>query len=292
MALKKPEVGISHAKIGIFLLHFHQIPLNLHAKIQKIIRKNSILEKKELSLHLNNKNIGDLEMKKMKFTVTALSMLLVLGSCSTKTGTGAAVGSGAGAALGAIVGGLLNNSHRGTGAAVGAAIGAAVGGTAGTLIGKHMDKVAAQAKAVENAQVEQVTDANGLAAVKVTFDSGILFKTNKYDLNANAKNDLAKFATVLKNNTDCEVAIQGYTDNTGNDGINLPLSENRAKSVYNYLSTCGVSASQVKSVQGLGSSNPVADNTTAAGRQANRRVEVYMYASQAMVNAANNGTLK
>ena len=231
-------------------------------------------------------------MKKMKFTVTALSMLLVLGSCSTKTGTGAAVGSGAGAALGAIVGGLLNNSHRGTGAAVGAAIGAAVGGTAGTLIGKHMDKVAAQAKAVENAQVEQVTDANGLAAVKVTFDSGILFKTNKYDLNTNAKNDLAKFATVLKNNTDCEVAIQGYTDNTGNDGINLPLSENRAKSVYNYLSSCGVSANQVKSVQGLGSSNPVADNTTAAGRQANRRVEVYMYASQAMVNAANNGTLK
>ena len=86
-------------------------------------------------------------MKKMKFSVAALSMLLVLGSCQTKTGTGAAVGSGAGAALGAIVGGLLNNSHRGTGALVGAAIGAAVGGGAGTLIGKHMDKVAEQAKA-------------------------------------------------------------------------------------------------------------------------------------------------
>ena len=51
-------------------------------------------------------------MNKMKFSVAALSMLLVLGSCQTKTGTGAAVGSGAGAALGAIVGGLLNNSHR------------------------------------------------------------------------------------------------------------------------------------------------------------------------------------
>ena len=100
-------------------------------------------------------------MNKMKFSVAALSMLLVLGSCQTKTGTGAAVGSGAGAALGAIVGGLLNNSHRGTGALVGAAIGAAVGGGAGTLIGKHMDKVAEQAKAVENAKVEQVTDANG-----------------------------------------------------------------------------------------------------------------------------------
>ena len=229
-------------------------------------------------------------MKKMKFSVAALSMLLVLGSCQTKTGTGAAVGSGAGAALGAIVGGLLNNSHRGTGALVGAAIGAAVGGGAGTLIGKHMDKVAEQAKAVENAKVEQVTDANGLAAVKVTFDSGILFQTNKFNLNANAKNDLAKFSQVLKNNSDCEVAIQGYTDATGSDAVNVPLSENRAKAVYNYLSSCGVSASQVKSVQGLGSSNPVVATKAACAQ--NRRVEVYLYASQAMVNAANNGTLK
>lgn len=231
-------------------------------------------------------------MKKMNFTVVALSALLVLGSCGTSQKTGTAAGAGAGAALGAIVGGLLNNSHRGTGALVGAAIGAAVGGGAGTLIGKHMDKVAEQAKAVENAKVEQVTDANGLAAVKVTFDSGILFQTNKFNLNANAKNDLAKFSQVLKNNTDCQVDIQGYTDNTGNDGINLPLSENRAKSVYNYLTSCGVAAGQFKNVSGFGSTNPVADNSTAAGRQANRRVEVYLYASQAMVNAANNGTLK
>ena len=231
-------------------------------------------------------------MKKMNLTVVALSALLVFGSCGTSQKTGTAAGAGAGAALGALVGGLLNSSHHGTGAVVGAAIGAAVGGTAGNLIGKHMDKVKAEAEAVKNAQVETVTDANGLPAVKVTFDSGILFQTNKYVLNANAKNDLANFATVLKNNTDCEVSIQGYTDSTGNDGINLPLSENRAKSVYNYLMSCGVQNSQIKSVQGFGSSNPVADNSTAAGRQANRRVEVYMYASQAMVNAANNGTLK
>ena len=129
-----------------------------------------------------------------------------------------------------------------------------------------------------------------MTAVKVTFDSGILFQTNKYALNASAKNDLAQFAQVLKNNADCEVAIQGYTDATGNDGINLPLSQNRANAVSTYLKSCGVSNSQIKSVEGLGSANPVV-NTTAACAQ-NRRVEVYMYASQAMVNAANNGTLK
>ena len=217
----------------------------------------------------------------MKFTAAALSLLLVLGSCGTSQKTGTAAGAGAGAALGALVGGLLNNSHRGTGAVVGAAIGAAVGGTAGNLIGKE---------AVKNAQVSTVKDANGLTAVKVTFDSGILFQTNKYALNASAKNDLAQFAQVLKNNADCEVAIKGYTDATGNDGINLPLSQNRANAVSTYLKSCGVTSSQIKSVEGLGSANPVV-NTTAACAQ-NRRVEVYMYASQAMVNAANNGTLK
>lgn len=201
----------------------------------------------------------------MKFTAAALSMLLVLGSCGTSQKTGTAAGAGA-------------------------AIGAAVGGTAGNLIGKHMDKVKAEAETVKNAQVSTVTDANGLTAVKVTFDSGILFQTNKYALNASAKNDLAQFAQVLKNNADCEVAIQGYTDATGNDGINLPLSQNRANAVSTYLKSCGVSNSQIKSVEGLGSANPVV-NTTAACAQ-NRRVEVYMYASQAMVNAANNGTLK
>ncbi len=226
----------------------------------------------------------------MKITAAALSLLLVMGSCSTNTGTGAAIGSGAGAVLGGVVGGLLNNSHRGTGALVGAAIGAAVGGGAGTLIGKHMDKVKAQTEAqVQNATVETVTDANGLSAVKVTFDSGILFNTGKYNLSTSAKNDLAKFATVLKGNTDCQVDIQGYTDAVGGDGVNLPLSENRAKAVYNYLTSCGVSAGQFKNVQGFGSSNPVVNTQDACAQ--NRRVEVYLYASQAMVDKANSGTL-
>ena len=188
--------------------------------------------------------------------------------------------------LGAIIGKIAGNT------AVGAAIGGAVGAGTGAIIGRHMDKVAEQAKQqVGNAKVEEVTDNNGLKAVKVTFDSGILFATNKAELNSASKTDLAKFSNVLKNNTDCHVDIYGHTDSTGNDGINIPLSNNRAQSVANYLKTCGVSAAQLQNVTGKGSSDPVADNSTAAGRQQNRRVEVYLYASQAMVNAANNGTL-
>jgi outer membrane protein OmpA-like peptidoglycan-associated protein len=187
---------------------------------------------------------------------------------------------------GGIIGKLAGNT------AVGAAIGGAVGAGAGAIIGHHMDKVAEQAKQIENAKVEKVTDKNGLEAVKVTFDSGILFATNKSDLNANSKNDLAKFSTVLKNNSDCHIDVFGHTDSSGNDAINVPLSNKRAQSVVNYLKQCGVSAAQFQNVQGKGSSEPVADNTTAAGKQQNRRVEVYLYASQAMVDAANAGTLK
>ena len=144
----------------------------------------------------------------------------------------------------------------------------------------------------ENAKVEEVADSNGFKAVRVTFDSGILFATNKSDLNQKSKTELAKFSTVLNNNTDCHVDIYGHTDSTGNDGINIPLSNSRAQSVATYLKSCGVSAAQLQTIAGKGSSDPVADNSTAAGRQQNRRVEVYMYASQAMVDAANAGTLK
>ncbi len=105
-------------------------------------------------------------------------------------------------------------------------------------------------------------------------------------MNASAKNSLAQFANVLNSNKDCDVAIIGHTDNTGSDAINQPLSVSRANSVSNYLKSCGVQASQIKSVEGQGSTNPVADNSTAAGRQQNRRVEVYMYASQEMIQAA------
>ena len=223
----------------------------------------------------NNQNYTT--MRKLKVFTLILCLGIVFAGCNN-TQKGAAIGTGGGAVLGAIVGKLAGNT--------------AVGAGTGAIIGKHMDKVKAEAEQVENAQVQEVKDANGLDAVKVTFDSGILFATNKSDLNAAAKTSLAKFATVLNNNKNCDIAIYGHTDNTGNDGINQPLSVSRATSVANYLKSCGVSSAQIKTIEGQGSSNPVADNSTAAGRQQNRRVEVYMYASQAMIQAAENGTLQ
>lgn len=221
-------------------------------------------------------------MKKIKVFTLFLCLGIILAGCNN-TQKGAAIGTAGGAVLGAIVGKLAGNT------AVGAAVGGAVGAGTGAIIGKHMDKVKAEAEAVKNAQVQEVKDANGLDAVKVTFDSGILFATNSSTLSATAKSSLSQFANVLKNNTKCDVAVYGHTDNTGNDAINQPLSVKRATSVSTYLKNCGVSAVQIKNVEGQGSSNPVADNSTAEGRKQNRRVEVYMYASQEMIDAANNG---
>jgi outer membrane protein OmpA-like peptidoglycan-associated protein len=220
-------------------------------------------------------------MKSIKCIAAALCAAMVLSGCNvSNTAKGTAIGAGGGAALGAIIGKIAGNT------AVGAIIGGAVGAGAGAIIGHKMDKAKKEAEAVQNAQVESVKDANGLDAVKVTFDSGILFATNKADLNAASKSSLQQFAKVLKQNADCDVAIIGHTDNTGSDAINNPLSEKRAMSVSNYLRSLGVSASQIKSVEGQGSVNPVADNSTAEGRKQNRRVEVYMYASQKMIQDA------
>ena len=232
-------------------------------------------------------------MKKIKFFSIGLCFALVLAGCNN-TQKGAAIGAGGGALLGAIVGKLAGNT------AVGAAVGAAVGTGAGVIIGKKMDKAKAEAEAVKNAQVESVTDANGLAAVKVTFDSGILFSTGSSTLAASAKSSLQQFATVLKNNADCDIAIQGYTDNAGWKNStaaqsvekNKALSLDRATAVSSYLQSLGVPASQLKSVEGLGEANPVASNATAEGKAQNRRVEVYILPSAAMIEAANNGTLQ
>ena len=224
----------------------------------------------------------------LKSISVALCALIILSGCSSlnNTAKGSMIGAAGGAALGLLVGHFAGNK------AIGAAVGTAVGAGTGAIIGRRMDKAADAAKAVENATVETITDANNLTAVKVTFDSGILFATNKYDLNNSAKTSLEELSKVLKEYNDADVAIYGHTDSSGSDAINNPLSVNRANSVASYLKSLGVADSQIKSVEGKGSTEPVADNNTAEGKSKNRRVEIYMYASEAMINAANNGTLK
>ena len=241
-------------------------------------------------------------MKAKKIILGILASALVLSGCNmnntTKGGLiggagGGALGAGLGAAIGALAGG---SSGAKLGAAIGAGVGVAGGTTAGILIGKKMDKAKAAAEAVANAQVETTTDKNGLEAVKVTFDNGILFKVGKSDLQAGAQASLRQFANnVLNVYTDCDVAIYGFASSDGSDATNLTLSQNRANAVRSFLTNnCGVSTTQIMSTMDYGE-DPNYLVYGANGKEdvnASRRVEVYLYASDAMVKAANAGTLQ
>ena len=206
-------------------------------------------------------------MKKIKFMAFFLSMALVFGSCGSMNNTakGGMIGGGSGAALGAIIGGIAG---KGKGAAIGAAIGTAVGGTAGALIGRKMDKKAEEAAKIEGAQVEQ-----------------ILFGFNSSTLSNAAKQSLREFAGVLKSDPTLDIAIIGHTDKVGTQEANQKVSNNRAYAVENYLQSCGVQPSQFKTVEGVGYSQ-YDESLTAAQ---NRRVEVYMYASEQMIKDAEAG---
>ena len=223
-------------------------------------------------------------LNKKSIAALALSAALVLTGCGlSNTAKGTGIGAGAGALIGAGVGRVLGNT------AIGAAIGGVVGGTAGALIGKKMDKQKKELEEqVKNAKIESVNDGQ---AIRVTFDSGILFATNSSTLTTTSQTSLHNFAANLKVNDQTDLLIIGHTDNTGSDRINDPLSLNRASSVRTFLAGQGVSSDRMR-VEGKGSREPVADNSTAAGRKENRRVEVYILPNKAMVEAAQNGTLK
>lgn len=212
--------------------------------------------------------------------IALLGGAMVLSSCgASNTVRGGGIGAGAGAAVGAGVGAIAGG---GKGAAWGAGVGAVLGGAAGAIIGNKMDKQAAELEQIEGAQVEKINEGE---AIKVTFESGILFATNSSTLNTASRASLDKFATSLQNNPDTDVKIYGHTDSTGSDAINNPLSQRRAESVYNYLVSKGISGNRMAS-QGFGSTQPVADNSTVSGRAENRRVEVFILPNAKMIQDA------
>lgn len=233
-------------------------------------------------------------MKGLKFIAVGAAALMLTTGCGSAAQNGMLIGGGGGAALGALVGHLIGGNT--TGRLIGTAAGAALGTGAGYLIGKKMDKAKAAAQQVQNAQVETIKDANGNDAIKVSFDNGILFQVGKYALQPGAQSSLKQFADkVLNVYTDCDVAIYGFASSDGSDASNLTLSQNRAKAVSSYLTgTCAVSSAQVKDVRGFGEDpNYLIKNQDGSENvEASRRVEVLLYASDAMIKAAQNGTLK
>ena len=201
----------------------------------------------------------------------------------SSTAKGGLLGAGGGAVVGGVLGRVIGGKN---GTAIGAIAGAAVGGAGGALIGRKMDKQAAELQRdMANAKVERVGE-----GIKITFDSGILFDVNKSSLRPASVSEIDKMAEVLKKYPDTNVLVEGHTDNSGTDAINQPLSEQRAGAVASEAASRGVAAERI-TTKGYGSSQPVADNATVAGKQANRRVEVAIFANEKMKKAAEKGTL-
>jgi outer membrane protein OmpA-like peptidoglycan-associated protein len=160
--------------------------------------------------------------------------------------------------------------------AAGVIIGAAVGGIAGGIIGAEMDKQARELKQnIPGARVERVGE-----GIAVTFASGLLYDFDSDVVRPEAQSNLRNLAKSLSKYPGSDLLIVGHTDQVGASSYNQSLSERRAAAAANYLVSQGVSRTRV-GTRGMGETEPLADNDTEAGRQANRRVEVAIYASEA-----------
>jgi outer membrane protein OmpA-like peptidoglycan-associated protein len=214
-------------------------------------------------------------MMKSALTLLGCTALVVggLAGCANmnETQQGTATGAGIGALAGAAVGALVNGQR---GAIAGAAIGGAAGAGGGYLWSKKMEQ--------QKQQMQQATAGTGIGVtqtadnrLKLNIPSDISFDVGQSAIKPNFGNVLNQFATTLNQNPVTTITIVGYTDSTGSDAINQPLSLARADSTRNYLEGRGVAANRFVT-QGMGASSPIGDNNTAAGRAMNRRVEIFV----------------
>ena len=184
----------------------------------------------------------------------------------------AALGTLTGAAAGYGISKSNANSSRQNNRA--AAIGAVLGGASGLYLDQKEKKLRQQ---MAGTGVEVNRNPDG--SVGLVMPGNITFDTNKSNIKPNFYSTLNKVAQTLAEDNKSAILVTGYTDSTGNDSINIPLSQARAQSVANYLSGQGVSSARINA-QGYGSANPIASNATADGREQNRRVEISIYERQ------------
>lgn len=202
--------------------------------------------------------------------VAVLSLAVILSACASlnKKEEGALIGAGVGGAVGAVVGNQTGSTARG------AIIGAAVGGATGAIIGHQMDQQAKELKQnIAGATVERVGE-----GIKVTFASGLLYDIDSDHVRFEAAANLRNLAASLSKYPNTDLLIVGHTDSTGSTAHNQGLSERRAQSATAFLLDQGVSAGRMRTT-GLGEGDPIATNSTEAGRQLNRRVEVAIFAN-------------
>lgn len=210
----------------------------------------------------------------MKKTIVVLAASMALVGCQNMSDTQrrTAIGTGAGALAGAALGSAIGGS--GTATRNMAVLGAAAGGIGTYVWSQRMEQ--------QKLAMEQATQGTGVEVtqtadnqLKLNVPSDISFATNSAQINPSLSPVLDRFAQTLNANPGTTVRIIGHTDSTGNDAINDPLSVNRAASTRQYLAARGVDPARI-AIDGRGSREPIADNSTLQGRAMNRRVEIYV----------------
>src|SRR5262245_6315862 len=205
-----------------------------------------------------------------------LGLVSFLAACTTdpftgesklsNTAKGAMIGTAIGAAGGAAIGALSGRK-----AAKGALIGAGVGALSGTAVGAYMD--------VQESKLRQELAGTGRTVTRdgdnrsLNRPGNVTFGTNQSAILPSFYPVLNSVGLVLKEYPKTIIEVMGHTDSTGSDSLNNALSNDRAASVASYLGAQGIDQRRLLS-QGFGKRNPIADNSTAEGRQANRRVEL------------------
>ena len=181
----------------------------------------------------------------------------------TRTAIGAAAGAIAGYFAGDLIGGRRDRTER--------IVGAGIGAIAGGAVGNYMDR--------QERELRERTAGTGIDVVRqgdeiiLNMPSAITFGFDSYAIEPQFQSTLNEVAQTLSAYPSTYIDIYGHTDSVGTDAYNMTLSQNRAQSVANYLSTRGVASARI-ATQGFGETQPIASNETEEGRAANRRVEI------------------
>jgi outer membrane protein OmpA-like peptidoglycan-associated protein len=221
-----------------------------------------------MSVHKRKNHMKNESMKIRSLLLASVAAAVALAGCAdmqvSETQRNTAIGAGVGALAGAAIGGN----------AKGAVIGAGVGAAGGYIWSKHMEQ--------KRLAMERATMGSGVAVsqtadnqLKLNIPADVSFDTGRADIKPNMRPILDQFASGLSGQPNTEVRIIGHADATGSDALNDQLSVQRAQATKNYLAMRGVDPSRIM-VAGRGEREPVADNSTEAGRAKNRRVEIYL----------------
>ncbi|WP_338446728.1 OmpA family protein [Pelagerythrobacter marensis] len=228
-------------------------------------------------------------MKKSRMIVASLAAmsLVSVSACVTDPNTGerkisrTAIGGAGGAAAGALLGGLI-------GGKTGRIIGAVGGGAIGGVVGYKMDQQIKELRESTAGSGIDVSEVDNGEAILVNLPDGVTFDVGSATLKPAFRSTLDDVAANLVQYPNSLIDVYGHTDSTGSESFNQDLSERRAQTVANYLTSRGVNSARIR-WQGFGETMPVADNSTDYGRQRNRRVEIKIIPlTQAEIEAAQN----